>query len=284
MRNSRKSNSFLIVSVSGAPCHQVVEPDLEFGVADELHHLDVVADVVLVGGEVLTQLRGELVEHGVDAVDPAALVDQLRRRLLPDPGHTGQVVGVVAPQGGVLDVVDGLDAGSLEDAGLVVEGVVAHAPLVVEDLDVGVLDELIAVAVAGDHDDVVAAIPPLGGEGGDDVVGLETDRLQGRDRHRVEHLAHEPHLLAQDVGGGLALGLVRRGHLVPEGRLGPIERDRDAIGLVVLHQVDQHRREPEDRVGHLTRCRRHVGGQGEERPVGERISIDEHHGRHWRRP
>ena len=94
----------------------------------------------------------------------------------PTPGTPGQVVGRVAPQGRVLRVERGGHAGALGDAGLVVERVVGHAPLVVEHLDVGVLDELVAVAVAGDDDDVVARVAALGGEGGDDVVRLEARR------------------------------------------------------------------------------------------------------------
>ena len=72
----------------------------------------------------------------------------------------------------------------------------------------GVLDELVGVAVAGDDDDVVAPVAALGGEGGDDVVGLVPGRLEHGDAEGVEHLAHEPELLAEDVGRLLPLGLV----------------------------------------------------------------------------
>ena len=103
------------------------------------------------------QLGRLLVEVGEDPVEAAVGVDQLGRRLLPHPGHAGQVVGRVAAERGVLRrSAPGVHAGALEDAGLVVEGVVGHAALVVEHLDVRVLDQLVAVAVAGDDDDVVA--------------------------------------------------------------------------------------------------------------------------------
>ena len=130
-------------------------------------------DLVLVGRQVLPQLRGLVVDVLVDAVDVAVGVDQLGRRLLPHPGHAGQVVGVVAPERGVLHVLVRRDPGPLLDPGLVVEGVVADAPLVVDDLDVGVADQLVAVAVAGDDQD----LDPVGrgplGQGGQDVVGLD---------------------------------------------------------------------------------------------------------------
>ena len=91
---------------------------------------------------------------------PPYVVDQLGRRLLADAGHAGQVVARVAAQRGVLRVLRRRHAGALDDAGLVVERVVADAAAVVEHLDVGVLDELVGVAVAGDDDDVVAAGRP----------------------------------------------------------------------------------------------------------------------------
>ena len=54
----------------------------------------------LVFGQVLAQLGREGVEMGVQGVEVAVLVDQLRRRLLPDPRDAGQVVRGVAPKGG----------------------------------------------------------------------------------------------------------------------------------------------------------------------------------------
>ena len=44
---------------------------------------------------------------------------------------------------------------------------------------------------------------------------------------------------------------------------------------VVLEQVDQHRREPEHRVGDLPDGRGHVGRQGEEGAVGERVAVEQ---------
>ena len=268
----------------GCALGQVIEAKVELDVANEHHHLDVVADVGLIACEVLSQLRREFVEGGVDAVDTATLVDQLRGRLLAHTGDAGEVVGIVAAQGCVLDIVDRPHAGAFKDARLVVEGVIADAAPVVEHLDVRVLDQLIAIAIAGHDDDIVATISALGGQGRNDVIGFEADLFQRRNRHRIEHLAHDTHLLAKNVRRCFPLRLVGGCHLVPEGRLGPIERDGDVVGFVILHQVDEHRREAEHSVGHLSRRGGHVGGQGKERSIGERVSIDEHHGRHCGRP
>ncbi len=67
-----------------------------------------------------------------------------------------------------------------------------------------VLDELVAVPVAGDDHDVVAGATALRGERGDDVVGLEAGDLEDGDPQRLHHLAGEAHLLAEDVGRRLA--------------------------------------------------------------------------------
>ena len=91
-----------------------------------------------------------------------------------------------------------------------------------------VLDQLVRVAVAGDDDDVVAPVARLGGQGGDDVVGLEAGQLEDRDVQRLDDLADQPHLLAQDVGRLGPARLVVVDHLVAEGRLGPVEGHRDA--------------------------------------------------------
>jgi len=141
---------------------------------------------------------------------------------------------------------------------------------------VRVLDELIAVAVAGDHQHVVAPVARGGCQRGDDVVGLETGLLEQREPKGLHDLAHEPHLLAEDVGRFGAVRLVVVDGLVPEGRLGSIERHGDRIGLVVAQQVDEHRREAVHRVGDLPAGGREIGRQGEERPVGEGVAVDEH--------
>ncbi len=127
-----------------------VRRDLERHVAKQHHHVGVATDPLFVLAEAGAQLRGLFVDVLEDAVDAAVRVDQLRRRLLTDARDTGEVVGRVAAQRGVLRVQLRRDAGALLDAGFVVERVVGHAASVVEDLDQRILDELVRVAVAGD--------------------------------------------------------------------------------------------------------------------------------------
>ena len=61
---------------------------------------------------------------------------------------------------------------------------------------------------------------------------------------------------------------------------GQVEGHGDAVGLVVAHEVEQHRREAVDGVGDLAAGKGDVGGEGEEGPVGERVPVDQHHGGH----
>ena len=108
----------------------------------------------------------------------------------------------------------------------------------------------------------------LGGERGDDVVGLEARRCSRIGmRERLEHLADQAHLLAQDVGRLLAVGLVGRrpargGTSARAGRRPP----RCASGCWSREQVDEHRREAEHRVGDLARRRWPGRWAGRRRP------------------
>ena len=54
----------------------------------------------------------------------------------------------------------------------------------------GVLDELVAVTVAGDDRDVVAVVAALGGERGDDVVGLVAGLVEDRYRQHLQHFTY----------------------------------------------------------------------------------------------
>ena len=115
---------------------QRVDVDVARHVADEGCRFGVHAHLRLRGSKVLPQLGRELVEAGEDPVEVAVLVDELGRRLLADAGNTGQVVARITSERGVDRVLRRGDARAFEDAGLVVQGVVADASPVVQNLDV----------------------------------------------------------------------------------------------------------------------------------------------------
>jgi hypothetical protein len=173
-----------------------------------------------------------------DRVEIAVLHDEGGGGLLPDPRDAGQVVAVVPPQGGVLGILPGRHPEvSLGDALLVVQDVVGHPPPVVEDLDVGILDQLEGVAVAGDDDHVDALGGPPGGQRGDDVVGLDALHAQLGHLHGLQHLPDEGHLGGEEAGGLLAPGLVFGVEVVAEGAGGGVEGDGQILGLLVRQQL-----------------------------------------------
>ena len=159
-----------------------------------------------------------------------------------------------------MHVVIRANARALLDAGLVVEGVVGDAPLVVEHSDMGILDQLIAVPVTGDDDRVPPGIPGGGGEGGEYVVGLEALGLDHPEPQRLDQVPNQGQLLVQDVGLLLPVGLVGGQALVPEGGARQVERHRHPIGLVLPEQGDEHGAEAGDGIRDLSRGRHEVGG------------------------
>ena len=107
-----------------------------------------------------------------------------------------------------MHVVGGLHARAFQNAGFVVQRVVGNAALVVEDFDVRVVNELVAVAIARDDDDIVTARFGRGCQRGDDVIGFKTDKVKNRNTKRFDNFTHDAHLLTQEIGGGVAIALV----------------------------------------------------------------------------
>ena len=215
------------------------------------------------------KFRGLVLDVSEDPVEVAIGLDQLGRRLLADARDAGEVVTAVAAQCRILRILSRGDTRLLKDPRLVVQRVLAHAALVVEHAHEGIADELVAVAVPRDDDDLVAQLFALPGDRADDVVGLEPDEVDRRHIERLQHLTDESHLLAEDVRRRLTLRLVLRVRKVAERRLRPIERNQHAVWLVLLHQVDEHRGESEHCVGDLAAGGGHVRRQCEERSIGE---------------
>ena len=239
---------------------QLVDIDIEGHIAHQHHEVGVGPRLGLVRAQCFTQFRRLFVDVGENAVETAVGGDELRGRLLAHPGDAGEVVAGVATHGRVIDVLRGRDTRALENASLVVQRVVAHTTAVVEHAHVRVGHQLVAVTVAGDDDDVVTRLLGPFAEGGDDVVGFEAHDVDRGDVQRRQHLTHQPHLLAQDVGGGFALRLVLGVGNMAERGLGAVERHRNSVGTLIFDEVDEHRREAEHRVGDLPTGRDHVGG------------------------
>ena len=122
-----------------APISRSAGTDVELAVEAQAGHLAVEEHPLARLTQVLPLLRRQVVEVLEDPFEVAVGGDELRRGLLADAGHAGQVVARVAAQRRVVGVLRGRDAGALDDPGLVVERVVGDAAAVVEHLDVRVV-------------------------------------------------------------------------------------------------------------------------------------------------
>ena len=178
---------------------------------------------------------------GVDAVKVAVVVDQFGRLFLPHPGHTGQVVGRIPAQGGVDHVVRRVHPGALAHSRFVVGLQLGHTPGVgVEHPDVGILHQLVGVAVTGDHPGLLATVTGLGGKRGQHVVSLVAHHFHHPHAERRHQLAHQTHLLHEDVGSFVALGLVGLNLLMAERGFGAVKGHHHPIRAVVTNEIHQH--------------------------------------------
>ena len=120
-------------------------------VSHQRHHGEIGTSQRFVGGHVLAQLWGQLIEVGIDAVEISIGGEHLRCSLLPDTGDSRQVVRTVTAHGGQHRITLWLNPGALDDPGLVIERVVTDPALVVEHPHIRVLHQLEAISVARHH-------------------------------------------------------------------------------------------------------------------------------------
>ncbi|CAB4989968.1 unannotated protein [freshwater metagenome] len=163
----------------------------------QLHELDVHSSLVLVLGQVLPKFRCELVEVFIDAVDTAVLIDQFRSGLLAHAGNAREIVRRIAAQRGVMHIIGRLYARALENACFVIQRVIRNTALVIQNFDVRIVHKLIAVAIAGDDNDIVAADFSRCRQRGDDVVGFKPHKVEHRDMQDLDDLANNAHLLTK---------------------------------------------------------------------------------------
>jgi hypothetical protein len=217
----------------------------------------------------LALLAGDLVGVGDEVVEPVVLVEPLGGVALTHARDPGQVVGGLPHQRGELGVARGRNAVALLHCFGCHPLHLGHPAHGVDDGGVGV-DELEGVAVARADQDLEPGSLCLGREGADDVVGLVALLLEEGDPHGIQHLLDQRELAGELAGRLAAAGLVFGVLLQPEGLARDVERHGDVRGPLVAEHVDQHRGEPEDRVGGLScRGREVLQRQREEGAVGQ---------------
>ena len=243
--------------------------EVQIEVPDQGVEPPVAQDLAQVFTQCLTLLAGDLVGVGDDVVETVVGVDPLGRVAGSDPGDPRQVVGGLPHQRRQLGVSMGRDAVLLLDRFRRHPGQIGNAAHGIEHR--GVLgDQLEAVTVAGQDQDVHVGRQGLGHPGGDDVVRLEPVLLLVRDVERVQHFLDQGDLAGELGRGGAAVRLVFGVLRGSEGLPGHVEGDRQMGGLLVAQHVDQHRGEPVDGIGVLAGAGGEVlRRQREERPIGK---------------
>ena len=138
-------------------------------------------------------------------------------------------------------------------------------------------DELVGVAVRGQHQRRAAGLLLQRRQRRQHVVGLVRRHLGRRDAERAEQLGRLVQLAHEQRLERVALALVRRPQLVARPRHAAVERDGDRAGLLGVVGLEQHVHQAEHR-----RHRPPVGPrqrrQGVVGPVQQRIAVDHEQG------
>jgi hypothetical protein len=168
---------------------------------------------------------------------------EVPRPLVADPGHARDVVDRVPHEGEHVHDALGGHAPLRLDRGPVVPGRSRPLPAGVEDEHV-VGHELQQVLVGRDDDDLEPLVHRLPGQGGDRVVGLVAGDLGHGEPKGLAHPPHPGDLHRQVVVHLRTVRLVFLVFLVAEGLPGHVEEDAHVLGLLVLEELTEHRREP----------------------------------------
>ena len=113
------------------------------------------------------------------------------------------------------------------------------------------------------------------GERADRVVRLVIGHEEHGDPQGLHDLLDQSELRTEVLRRLAAPGLVLRVHREPGRRPADVEGHGDQVGALLREELDQHRGEPVDGVRHLSRRGREGAREGEERPVRERVAVED---------
>ncbi len=258
----------------GPDAHHLAEVDSRLDV--EPHRRELLGDPGIVGvlDQILLAFRaGYPLDIGEDLLERAELLQQLGGGLVADPGDAGDVVGGVAFEPDQVGYQLRRHPVALDHAVAVVDLGLGDSPRGGHHPD-SVAHQLVDVAVAGDDHHRDPLLLCAARQRPDHVVGLVALGPDVGVSERLDQRHHVRPLLAQEVGPRRALRLVGLVRLIATRHSRVPGRDQ-ARRLVLDDDFPQHRGEPVDRVR-----RPPVGGrdrlrQREERPVGERVPVEE---------
>ena len=208
-------------------------------------------------------------------LDRAELGHEVAGPLVADPGDAGHVVDRVADEGEDVHDPLRLDPPLRLDRLAVEERRPRALPAGVEDHDV-VADELEHVLVGGHHHDPEPGGDRLVGERRDHVVGLEARRLDDRQPEGLAHPADVGQLHREVAVHRRPVRLVPGVLLVAERAPRGVEEHGDVLGLLVLQELAQHRREAVGRVRGQAAARGEAADRVE-RTVELAAAVDEVH-------
>ena len=146
----------------------------------------------------LAQLASDPLAGGQRLLQGGEAGQQVGGGLGADSRHPGDVVAAVAGQGQIVGQLLGLDTELPHQVG----GVEVAAAEVVPHPDAAG-QQLAEDLVGGEHRDRGAGGHRLDGDGGDDVVGLESGEAEGRDADLAERLAVAVERRGQRLGNPL---------------------------------------------------------------------------------
>ncbi len=211
--------------------------------------------------QILPHLAADLTGMRDHLIEAAVLTEPLRGSLRPDFLDARNVVRAVPDERQVVDDLLRVNVELRLDS-VAVEQRIAHR---VDARDRSV-DELGHVLVAGRDHHAQSSPCSTTGQCADHIVGFHAFHAQDGKSLGANDRKQGLDLRSQIVGHGLAVSLVLGKQIVSEGLARRVEHHRNTLGLIVLHELQQHVQHAVDGPGGLA-ARVRERRQGVEGPV-----------------